>query len=659
MKSPPRIPPKPPSAAPRRCAGGLCATVLCSTVLAAGAAAAEPARDESGASLPNLYGQAGLLRTTNAQPRPHLGLAATTQGYFSYWADFLVDGLADPDALAGANVAVSAGLFDLFELAVATRASSNANGARGASVFSVGDLYPSLKTSLTFSPVAFGLDVRAHLPTRFDAVGFDLTNSAFTAQGLFSLDFTGMGVPVRAHLNGGYVFQLGKVAAAGPTGLFEENPNFYDGVDGALLALASQHWFYDQAIGGLSVEVPLPVVTPYVEAWYQTAIGVPDNRGKGGGGYDYLNDAHIVITPGLRIRMGNSLAIDAGADIGLTGNGGGVAPALAQVVEGTPINPLWVARAGITLALDPSSAPAAPQESAAAAGQLKGCVVDQEGKPVPGAVVEGAVLLGARLVTDDAGCFTTPPLPLGDQQLLVTHPRAAQKVPIGGVVQADQIAAVQAKLTLSAGATSVPVPVGESGTGKVAGFVTNKDDVPVDAELELWDARGTHPAGTTSGGAFEVPVGAGTSMVVARAEGYLAAGTAVHVDAGTRQLANLSLKKVPKKRSVTLEKDQLSKANKVPFESKRARLQSTAEFLLDEVVDVLLRNPALRVRVEVYSEPAAVEAESQKLADERAAAVVDYLVKHGVWPARLEAKGVVLSATEAEKGRRTEFVVLP
>lgn len=628
-------------------------------MLAAAPAAADHHVADSGASLPNLYGQAGVLRTTNADPRPHLSLAGTTQAYFTYYADFLVDGIADPDALAGANVAVSAGLFDLFELAVASRASSNANGARGASLFSVGDLYPSLKTSLAFSPVAFGLDLRAHLPTRFDAVGFDFTNSAFTAQGLFSLDLTGMGVPVRANLNGGYVFQLGKYAVAGGAGVFEDNPNFYDGVDGALLALATQQWFYDQAVGGLSLEVPLPFVTPYVEAWYQTAVGVPANRGKAGAAYDYLNDAHIIVTPGVRIRLGTALAFDLGADVGLTGNGGGVAPTLAQVVEGTPVNPLWVARVGLSLQIDPAGAPPPPAARGVDTGQLKGCVVDQEGKPVPGAVVEGAVLLGARLVTDDTGCFTTPALPVGEQQLLVSHPRAAQKVPIGGMVDADAIQSVQAKLTLSAAVAATVTTGAGGGNGQVAGFVTNKDDVAIDAELEVWDARGPRPAGRTTAGAFDLAVSAGTSMVVARADGYLAQGTEVHVGAGARELASLALKKEPKKRSVTLEKDHLSKANKVPFESKRARLQNTAEFLLDEVVDVLLRNPTLRVRVEVYSEPAAVEAESQKLADDRAAAVVDYLVKHGVWPGRLEAKGVALPAAEAEKGRRTEFVVLP
>lgn len=631
--------------------------LLCVAVLLAMPAAGEPPPDESGAALPNQFGQTGVLRTTNADPRPHLALGATTQGFFTYWPDYVVDGIADPDAFVGANVAVSAGLFDLFELAVATRGASNANGARGASLFSVGDLYPSLKTSLTFSPVAFGVDVRAHLPTRFDAVGFDFANTAFTTQGLFSLDLTGMGVPVRANLNGGYVFQLGKYAAAG--GVFEDNPNFYDGVDGSLLALATQQWFYDQAIAGLSLEVPLPIVTPYVEAWYQAAIGVPDNRGKAAGAYDFVGDAHLIITPGLRLRIGNALAFDVGADIGLTGNGGGTAPTLPQVVEGTPLNPLWVARAGISLLLDPNAAPAPPSSRHSDTGQLKGCVVDQEGKPVVGAIVEGAVLLGARLVTDETGCFTTPALPLGEQNLLVSHARATQKVPIGGIVTADGVQAVQAKLTLTREPAPLPGPAVAGGGGRVVGFVTNKDDVAIDAELELWDTRGPRAAGNTSAGAFDLPVSAGTSMVVARAEGYLALGTEVHVDAGERELTSLALKKAPKKRSVTLEKDQLSKANKVPFESKRARLQNTAEFLLDEVVDVLLRNPTLRVRVEVYSEPAAVEADSQRLADERATAVVDYLVKHGVWPTRLEAKGVVLPAAEAEKGRRTEFVVVP
>jgi len=65
------------------------------------------------------------------------------------------------------------------------------------------------------------------------------------------------------------------------------------------------------------------------------------------------------------------------------------------------------------------------------------------------------------------------------------------------------------------------------------------------------------------------------------------------------------------------------------------------------------------VRIEVYSEPATVETESQKLADDRAAAVADYLVEHGVWPSRLETKGIPLAAAEADKGRRTEFVIIP
>ncbi len=648
------------------CSGSAGATASMGTALAAvltGLLVAAPAAaDDSGAALPNLYGQAGLVRTTNAKPRPHLSVAGTTQGFFTYYPDFLVDGAADADALAGAQVAGSVGFFDVFELALATRAASNANAARGASTFSVGDLSPSLKTGLAFGPAAVALDLRARLPTRFDAAGVDFTNSAFTGQGLFTLDFTGSGVPLRTNLGAGYVFQVGKIAAgiADGQGTFEDNPNFYDGIDGALLALTTEQWFYDQVTAGLSLEVPLPVITPYVEAWYQTAIGVPDTRGKNGGAYDYVGDAHVIVTPGARVRFGSAVALDLGADIGLTGNGGFATPALAQVVEGTPLNPLWLARVGLTLQLDPNAPGPATSARALELGQLRGCVVDQNGGPVAGAVAEGAALLGARLVTDETGCFTTPPLAVGEVQLLVSHPLASQKLPIGGTLVANEVKEAQLKLALIAAPKPAPaVSGGAPAAARVVGYVTNKDDVAIDADLELWDARGPSAPAKTHDGAFDLEVSPGTSIVVARAEGYLASGVEVHVDAGERDVVTLALKKAPKKRTVALEKDQIAKAHKVPFEAKRARLQNTAVFLLDEVVDVLLQNPKVRVRIEVYSEPAAVEADSQKLADDRAAAVADYLVEHGVWPSRLETKGVPLSAADADKGRRTEFVVIP
>ncbi|MCC7071841.1 MAG: OmpA family protein [Deltaproteobacteria bacterium] len=625
-------------------------------------AALPAAADDGGAALPNIYGQAGLVRTTNAKPRPSLSVAGTTQAFFTYYPDFLVDGAADADALAGAQVAGGVGFFDVFELAIATRAASNANAARGASTFSVGDLYPSLKTGMAFAPVALALDLRAHLPTRFDAAGVDFTNAAVTGQGLFTLDLSGSGVPLRSNLSAGYVFQAGKIAAgiAEGQGTFEDNPNFYDGIDGALVALTTDQWFYDQVIAGLSLEVPLPIVTPYVEAWYQTAIGVPDNRGKNAGAYDYVGDAHVIVTPGARVRFGDAVALDLGADIGLTGNGGFGAPALAQVVEGTPLNPLWLARVGLTLQLDPNAARPAAAARATELGQLRGCIVDQNGSPVVGAVAEGAALLGARLVTDESGCFTTPPLAVGEVQLLVSHPLASQKLPVGGVLVANEVLQAQLKLALIVAAKPVPTAAGGApAPARVAGFVTNKDDVAIDADIEVWDARGLAAPKKTEGGAFELEIGSGAAIVVARAEGYLASGAQVHVDAGERDFVTLALKKAPKKRNVTLEKDQISKANKVPFEAKRARLQNTAVFLLDEVVDVLLQNPKLRVRIEVYSEPATVETESQKLADDRAAAVADYLVEHGVWPSRLETKGIPLAAAEADKGRRTEFVIIP
>jgi outer membrane protein OmpA-like peptidoglycan-associated protein len=197
------------------------------------------------------------------------------------------------------------------------------------------------------------------------------------------------------------------------------------------------------------------------------------------------------------------------------------------------------------------------------------------------------------------------------------------------------------------------------GRARIAGYVTNKEDETIDAELEVWDAGGAHDAGRSADGAFDVPVQAGDVTIVARADGYLSEGVTLHVGKGGRGRAGIVLNKLPKVRKAVLEQDRIAVQTRVPFEFKKPRLQSTAEYVLADVVDVLLRNPALRVRVEVHAEPLGTPDESQALADERAAAVIDTLVQHGVWRARLDAKGVPLEPVAADQGRRVDFILVP
>lgn len=600
---------------------------------------------------PNIWGQTGVVRIGSARAPGNLRFDVGAQGFALVADNYLID--ESQNALVGGNLTASAAFLDVIEVSLASRSAANTNSAQAASSFSVGDLYPSVKMGFTFLPVAVGFDFRGRLPTRVDAAGLDFDNAGLTSQALVTLDLKdGMDIPVRAHLNAGYVFEGGKYVQ-GDNGVFEDNPNFYDGIDGALLALASDSWFYDSVIGGLAVESPLPFVTPFLEVFYRTAVGVPGNRGAGNAAaYDVVNDAHLTVTPGARVTALDGFTIDVAVDIGILGTAGGGSDA-TKLVNGTPPNAPFLLRVGVTSVFDPF-APAnttGTVVSSGPSGQIKGCVVDGGGAPVAGAVVEGQALGGALLATGNDGCFLTPPLAVGDVELAIARPGYAG-ASVKATVAEGKTVDVSATMAATGGAV---VPA--SGGARVVGFVTNKEDETIDADLEVWDSAGNRPAGKAAGGAFDVAVQSGEVSIVARADGYLSQGQTLRVMPSERGRVAIELKKLPKKRQASLEKDRIATTAKVPFEFKKPRMQNSAEYVLDDVVDVMLRNPNVKVRVDVHSEALTTPEESQRLADERAAAVVDYLVQRGVWHARLTLQGTPLPAAEADKGRRVDFLL--
>jgi outer membrane protein OmpA-like peptidoglycan-associated protein len=162
-------------------------------------------------------------------------------------------------------------------------------------------------------------------------------------------------------------------------------------------------------------------------------------------------------------------------------------------------------------------------------------------------------------------------------------------------------------------------------------------------------------------GGYLVDEPAGPVRVLVKAPGYLMTGAAMSLGVGS-QVADFVLVAEPKKRSATLEKDRIDVAARVPFEFRRPRLQSTAGFVLDEVVDVLLHHPELHIAIEAHTDALTNAEEEQTLTDARAQAVLDYLVHHGVEATRLKAIGkgatMPLSKSEPDKNRRIDFVVI-
>lgn len=111
--------------------------------------------------------------------------------------------------------------------------------------------------------------------------------------------------------------------------------------------------------------------------------------------------------------------------------------------------------------------------------------------------------------------------------------------------------------------------------------------------------------------------------------------------------------------------DKLELKEKIQFAFNEAVIEPASFPALDEVAQALADNKEFRVQVEGHASAEGGEEHNQTLSEGRAAAVLDYLAKHGVPRDRLVSKGfsssrpVGTNVTTAgrEANRRVEFVV--
>jgi len=599
-------------------------------VVASAAVAAHAGDDRLLLSAPNSLGQQGLVRTTSARiDDADAMLGFTGRGFFT--GDFVIDGV-DAVTFAEGNAAFGIGLFEHLELSLMTRAATVQSSARVEPVSSLGDLLASVKGGAGFGVVSVAASARLQAPTRHqNRIGLDPLNLGVGGAAHVTLDLVEQGLPLRAHLNGGYMFQTAKLQGDAAT-----NPFFFGGQDGALLALATQQWFFDHAHFGLGVEAPLPYVTPFVELWYETAIGSTE--------YAFFGDAWMIVTPGLRAGFGG-LRVDVAVDAGLSGQD------VTVPINGQPYNPYYAVRAGVSHSFDLFGAPGSGGGGGGAFARLEGCVT-AKGAPVPLAVVTVSAngQPGPRLAVDDKGCISSP-VQAGPLSIAVSAPGHA---PTTVTAQAEVGAVARVDVTL----TATPQ------RGMLQGFVTTKDDEAVEATVKVVDALGAKEPVAATGGAFELDVAAGGVVVIAMAPGHLARGLRVAVDEGGRRTVTLVLPKEPKKRSVTLAADRLEMGARVPFVFRSQRLQSTAGYLLDEIADVLHQNPTVRVSVEVHTDPSEAEDASvaKALTEGRALVVKDALSDLGIDASRIETAGYgitqLVGPPNDPKNRRVEILLV-
>ncbi len=570
-------------------------------------------------------GEAGVLRfaalgeyySNTGWPRPS-DVATRTAGHFA--VDFVPLGW--------------------LELYASYSASSTSNtGSDPHFISAVGDVTVGAKASWRLSRFfALAVDVRA---TRLPGVGSqDIGQAGYTLAPYLLFAWTPP-IPLRLGFQLGAQFQWNNALLAQPGAVEDE--------------IALGVTTYKQVLGGISLEFPIPIVTPFVEYTTGIPLAVRNETLLGAAGNALPIHAALPhqLNVGLKFSLVENLTFLFAGQFSLQSN----------VAQGLPALPPWNFVFAATFAVDlfpkpatlvlPRPAPLPPPPPST--GTVVGTVTDAATAKPLGAVVVHAEGEGPGPVASDAasGQFVSRPLRPGPVKLRLEH-EGYQEVLIDAVVEAGKATQVQASLTpvakssrflVSTTAHKKPVAATVKFSGAETKVVENKADAAGPAEVSAVP------------GAYEAEV---------TAPGYLAQLREVELRAGAELQLAFELQPEPKKKRVLFRDDRLELLVQVHFARGRATILADSDPLLDEVVDAMVRFGIKRVRVEGYTDSSGSRPANLRLSQTRAEAVTEYLAQKGVARSRLEAKGYGdarpiapnLTARGRELNRRVEIVVL-
>ena len=195
-------------------------------------------------------------------------------------------------------------------------------------------------------------------------------------------------------------------------------------------------------------------------------------------------------------------------------------------------------------------------------------------------------------------------------------------------------------VTATDGPTILEVPLQRVTEATVRVEVVTPDGVtPADATVTLVSTNpGCVPEGLQplTGGVGSYPVGRGDHTVLVQVPGYAVHQEAVSLVPGGEATVRVQL--APTVVRITAERIEIDE--KVHFETGRAVIKSDSFDLLDEVANVVLAHPDIgRVEIAGHTDNRGAESFNQTLSQRRAEAVLTFLVKAGVPPDRLLARG--------------------
>lgn len=594
------------------------------------------------------FGGIGLLHVVSADLGPRGVLRFGAEGEYFTNGHFPVSGAAN--VRTAGTFAVSYVPLEWLEAYAGYSASANTNSTSSpALIQALGDLTLGVVGAWKVTP-GFHLGADLRLRTYSGVGSQDVGSSAAgffpSLVGTYDFHEEIRTFPVRLHLNLG--------AALDGSGSLVKSHTLTASEEYAL-GVNRYHRFTVAA----GLEFPLPAFSPFLEYSLAAPLGVTGGTLLDVDGIPVPVTAAMpqVFSVGLKCTAIKDLTLFAAADLGFT----------RTVVPGIPATPPFNFLFGASFAVDPFQRgetkvveTVRERQGTGTAdvttGRAGGVVVDaQTHKPLAGVLVS---LPGSGLppvaTEPDSGRFQTYDLPPGKVRI-----EAAKD---GFKSAAQEVEVVAGKTTL------IELPLEAAAKRSTFEVTVTSKKKPVAAQVSVVGADKSQqlaiPGTDSKPTKLDVPPGKYTVNVTA--EGYLAQTREVQVSNGADMSLSFDLAPEPKKKLVIVKENKLEITQQVHFAPTKAVILTDSYALLDQVVDAVIKNNVKRIRVEGHTDNRGNKKTNQKLSEDRARAVGDYLIKAGLDPSRVETAGYGdsrpiapnLTARGRELNRRVEFIIL-
>ena len=198
----------------------------------------------------------------------------------------------------------------------------------------------------------------------------------------------------------------------------------------------------------------------------------------------------------------------------------------------------------------------------------------------------------------------------------------------------------------------------------VKGTVVDENDNPIGGDLELFITAGAkekslYRIDETEGTFTAVLNPKNDYILIAKREGYAFSSVLVQKNAVLPPDSLLHFKILP------IEVGGSYQINDIVFALNSAELTDNTRLVINAFIEFLRENPKVHATIEGYTDNVGDEEDNQKLSEQRAKAVYDYLIANRVRPDRLQYKGMgsanPVATNDTEEGRaknrRTVFVI--